>query len=81
MKIEKKRDKISNINYGDVIFEIDEFGAIESDNPILVLNTETSSDKNDDVVFVASLNDGRIYTLDLDTIVEIADVSLIIKSL
>lgn len=81
MKIEKRRDKISNINYGDVVFEIDEFGAIESDNPILVLNTETSSDKNDDVVFVASLNDGRIYTLDLDTIVEIANVSLVIKSL
>lgn len=81
MKIEKRRDKISNINYGDVVFEIDEFGAIESDNPVLVLNTETSSDKNDDVVFVASLNDGQIYPLDLDTMVEIADVALVIKSL
>jgi len=81
MRIEKRRDKISNINYGDVVFEIDEYGAIESDNPVLVLNAETSSDKNDDAVFVASLNDGQIYPLSLDTIVEIANVSLVIKSL
>ena len=79
MKIHAKRDKIQNIGYGSVVYELDEFGYPMTDDPIIVLNTETKINDEDDFMFIASLNDGKVSTLDNDTIVELADATLVIN--
>ena len=79
MKIQAKRDEIQNIEYGSVVYKLDQFGRPLKDDPLLVLNTETSTGEEPDFTFVASLNDGNVGTLDDSTIVEIADVTLTIN--
>lgn len=79
MKIHAKREKIKNMEYGSVIYELNDFGFPMKDNPMLVLNTETKTGEDVDFVFVASLDDGAVSTIDDDVIVELADVSLTIN--
>lgn len=81
MKIQRKRDRIQCINYGTVVYELDEFGNPDTSDPLIVVNAETNSSVKDDegYVFVVYLNDGVISTLNDDTIVEIADVTLVVN--
>lgn len=78
MKIHAKRDKIKNMEYGSVVYELNDLGYAMKDNPLLVLNTETNGE-NVDFVFVASLDDGAVSTIDDDVVVELADISLTIN--
>lgn len=78
MKIQAKRDEIQNIEYGSVVYELDQFGRPLKDDPLLVLNTETNGEEPD-FIFVASLDDGNVRTLDDTVIVEIADVTLTVN--
>ena len=78
MKIHAKRDKIKNMEYGSVVYELNDLGYAMKDNPLLVLNTETNGE-DVDFVFVASLDDGAVSTIDDDVVVELADISLTIN--
>lgn len=78
MKINARRDMLKNIKYGVVIYTIDNLGKVETDDPLIVLNADYKD--TDDFVLCASLHDGTISSFDDTTIVELADVSLVINN-
>lgn len=77
MKILPKRDMVKNINYGTVVYALDDYGRPETDDPLIVLNADYK--ETDDCIFCASLNDGSINPMDDSVIVEIADATLVIN--
>ena len=77
MKILPKRDMIKNINYGTVVYTLNNIGRPDTDDPLLVINADY--EEKDDCVFCASLNDGLLTPLDDTTIVEVADATLVIN--
>ena len=77
MKIEARRDMVKNINYGTVVYTLDDHGNAEVDDPVIILNADYKEDDN--CVMCASLNDGMIDILNDYTIVEVADIKLVIN--